>query len=252
VLDSRVCTPGEELDEGRGHLLRFGIKQLAEFAPSTPAKSSQYFRPVDSPPSSISPKLATTHPEPSADPGLQIHAGNMQRKVWRHRLELSRPDGPAPFPPRLDEHPIWYALAGLGGQLDGLGWFWGLIFSVRCRSLQGCPWTGFDCEAPDRDDFPGLRPPSEGMPTRSSTRREQGLTLDLVLSKSVPVQAAQEGRPGSYGDSHQAVKRPPSVPRPSSPALGQVTRYQPHHSHTPCCRVSQRRQEFLRPLSNPG
>jgi hypothetical protein len=66
------------------------------------------------------------------------------------------------------------------------------------------------------------------------------------------VQAAQEGRSGSYGDSHQAPKRPPPIPRPGPPALGQVTRHQPDHTHPPCCRLPERRQEFLRPLSDAG
>lgn len=87
--------------------------------------------------------------------------------------------------------------------LFGIG-AWGIltVTALRCRSLQGGPRPGFDGQAPYRDYFPRLRPPVE------------------VLAKSVPVQAAEEGGSGSYGDTHQAVKRPSSVSRPGPPALG--------------------------------
>lgn len=132
-----------------------------------------------------------------------------------------------------------------GGNADGF---------VRCRSLQGGSWPGLDGEALDRDDLPGLCPPPQGTPIRSkiSDSRSKALTLDLVLAKFVPVQAAQEGCPGSYGDSHQAVKRPPSVPRPSPPALGQIARYQPHNTHSPCFWLPERRQELFCALSDAG
>ena len=135
----------------------------------------------------------------------------MQRKVRRHRLELPRPDRPAPVPPRLDEHPLWYAAAA------GL-WKWiakgeeMLTVPVRCRPFQGGSWPGLDRQAPHRDHLPRLRPPPEGTPTTAHGSRHHlthALTLRPVFAKLVPVQAAQEGRPGSYvvPESTQARRR---------------------------------------------
>lgn len=85
-------------------------KQSAESEPSTPARSSQYSRP----PTRHLSKHSVSHEHSDGAVraewltfDAQIHAGNMQRKVWRHRLELPRSDGPTPVPPRLDEHPLW-------------------------------------------------------------------------------------------------------------------------------------------------
>lgn len=253
-----TCPKGEDRTRRLQTAPNMRSKQSVESEPSTPARSSQYSRltdPIRSKRPSSNTATILSRPE-ALTSAIQIHAGNMQRKVRRDRREFPHPDGPTSFPPRLDEHPLWYASAGLGDSrrisiaTEGEA----LTNFVRCRSLQGGSWPGFDGEAPDRDDFPGLCPPPEGTPMspRAPASRSMALTLDLVLAKFVPVQAAQEGRSGSHGDAHQAVKRASWVPRPGSPALGQVARYQPYHAHSTRLWLPERRQELLRPLGDSG